>query len=130
MPNRGKKQEDGVEQPKVLIAEDELIVGQDLCDTMEEAGFTAQGPHENVSSGMLAVQADKPDLAILDINLEDGQAFGLAETLLAEDVPVIFHSGHVSPDDVRARFPDTPALSKPCPPAEMISACQQALRVG
>jgi len=117
-----------MEQPMVLIAEDELIVGLDLCNTIEEAGFRTEGPHENISSVLLAMQKDKPDLAILDINLSDGQVFPLAKMLMDEDVPVIFHSGAYDRRSVEVRFPGVAALNKPCSPPEMIMAARKALK--
>ena len=114
-------------QPTVLVAEDDFIIACDLCDTVEEAGFCVEGPHNDVSSAMLAFQKHKPDVAILDVQLGDGIVYPLAEQMMAENVPVIFHSGQLSPNEVAARFPAAQALSKPCPPAEVIASVQQAL---
>lgn len=112
---------------RILVAEDEFIVAFDLCDTVKEAGFEVEGPHSAISSAMLAVQKARPDLAILDVRLEDGDSFSLAETLMAEDVPVIFHSGQFSPDEVRRRYPAAIACAKPCPPNVILQKVQQAL---
>lgn len=116
-----------MKHPRILVAEDEFIVAFDLCDTVEEAGFEVEGPHSEISTAMLAVQKLRPDLAILDVELEDGEAFPLAEALMAEDVPVIFHSGQFSPEEVRARYPAAIACAKPCPPNVMLEKVQQAL---
>lgn len=114
-------------KPRILVAEDELIIGVDLCDTVEEAGYSVEGPHDNMSSAMLALQKDRPDAAILDVRLGDGEVFPLAEKLIADDVPVIFHSGQISVDEVHQRFPDALACSKPCPPNKMIDMVRAAL---
>ena len=114
-------------QPVILVAEDEMIVAHDLCDTVEEAGYAIEGPFGDPSSAMLAFQKQKPDLAILDINLAGGTAYSLAEKMMAEDVPVIFHSGQVTSDEVQALYPKASALSKPCPPSMIIDTVQQAL---
>ena len=53
------------QQLRVLVAEDELIVGYDLCDTVAEAGYLVEGPFDDLSSAMLAYQKMKPDVAIL-----------------------------------------------------------------
>ena len=104
-----------MDQPVILIAEDEPIVGLDLCDTIAEAGYLVEGPHADLNS------------AILDIRLNDTVVYPFAEKLIAEDVPVIFHSGHLPLDEVDARFPDAPALSKPCPPGEILSQVHSTL---
>jgi DNA-binding NtrC family response regulator len=115
-------------QPVILVAEDETIVAWDLCATVEEAGYTVEGPYTDISSAMLAYQKQKPDLAILDVQLGDGNVFPLAEQMMAEDIPVIFHSGNYSPGEVAERFPHSHALAKPCPPAAIIDSVQNALR--
>lgn len=116
-----------MDQPVILIAEDETIVGLDLCHTIEEAGYEVEGPHVDLNSAMLAFQKRRPDLAILDIRLNDTVVYPFAEKLIAEDVPVIFHSGHLPLDEVDARFPDAPALAKPCPPGEILSKVHSTL---
>lgn len=112
---------------RILVAEDELIVAFDLCDTVQEAGFEVEGPHAGISSAMLAFQKEKPDLAILDITLDDGEVFPLAQKLRDENVPIIFHSGRHSREEVAEQFPKATTLLKPCPPTEMLAAVNQVL---
>ena len=103
-------------QLRVLVAEDELIVGYDLCDTVAEAGYIVEGPFDDLSSAMLAYQKTKPDIAILDVQLGDGVVYPLAERMMAEDVKIIFHSGHTDTGDLDERFPKAHICAKPCPP--------------
>ena len=112
---------------RILVAEDEMVVALDLCDTVEEAGFEVEGPHAGISSAMLAFQKEKPDLAILDISLNDGNVFPLAQKFAAEDVPIIFHSDRDTREEIEALFPAATTLMKPCPPAEMLRALNDAL---
>ena len=81
----------------VLVAEDEMIIGVDLCDTVEEAGYEVAGPYDTASSAIDSLERRKPDLAILDVRLDDGEVYPLADALIAANVPVIFHSGEVTP---------------------------------
>ncbi|AUX70416.1 response regulator [Porphyrobacter sp. HT-58-2] len=112
---------------RILVAEDEFITAFDLCDTFEEAGYEVEGPHAGISSAMLACQKEKPDLAILDIELVDGLTFELAQTLIDENVPVILHSDRASAAALAARFPRATTLAKPCPPAELLDIVSRAL---
>ncbi len=114
-------------QPSVLVAEDEYIVAYDLCDTVEEAGYAVEGPYADISSAMLALQKCRPDVAILDVELDDGYSFQLAEHLIAEKVPVIFHSGQFTPSEVAKRFPQAIACSKPCPPDKLLRKVNEVL---
>ncbi|MEL7188207.1 MAG: response regulator [Pseudomonadota bacterium] len=113
---------------RILVAEDELITGFDLCDTVAEAGFEVEGPHAGISSAMLAFQKEKPDLAILDVQLDDGVVYPLAEKLRAENVPIIFHSGLDVKKEVSQRFPSATTLAKPCPPTTILDAVSDALQ--
>ena len=112
---------------KILVAEDEMIVAFDLCDTVEEAGFQVEGPHAAITSAMFAFQKEKPDLAILDVSLDDGNVFPLARKLQAENVPIIFHSGRTSDDEIREHFPDATIRAKPCAPHDLLAAVTEAL---
>ena len=112
---------------RILVAEDEPIVAFDLCDTVEEAGYEVEGPHSGVSAATQAFESGKPDLAILDITLDDGEVFALARQLEADNVPIIFHSGRLSRKEVEKQFPSAKTLAKPCPPAAMIDAVSDAL---
>lgn len=112
---------------RILVAEDEPIIAFDLCDTVEEAGYEVEGPHSGLSSATLAYDEARPDLAILDIMLADGDVFALAERLNADNVPIIFYSNRDEQGDVKARFPGATTLTKPCPPAAMLGAVSGAL---
>jgi DNA-binding response OmpR family regulator len=114
-------------QQCVLVAEDEMIIGFDLCDTVEEAGYEVAGPYDTASSAIDSLERRTPDLAILDVRLDDGEVFPLAEKLMAANVPVIFHSGEVSTKEVNGRYPHAHALSKPCPPNQIIATMREAL---
>lgn len=112
---------------RILVAEDEFITAFDLCDTFEEAGYEVEGPHAGISSVMLACQREKPDLAILDIELTDGLTYELAQKLLDENVPVILHSERHAATEVAARFPGATTLAKPCPPAKLLDTVSRVL---
>ncbi len=99
-----------------------------ICaNTVAKAGYRAVGPYIDLSSAMLAIQKRRPDLAILDIRLQDGNAFHLAGQLIEDGVPVIFHSGHYRARDVLIRFPQALMCEKPCPPDVLIACMQKAL---
>ncbi len=111
----------------ILVAEDEPIIACDLCETVEEAGFEVEGPHSGAFSALRASQQQRPSLAILDVELADGLSFDLATRLIADDVPVIFHSGSLSAQELHERFPGVTTLMKPCPPATLLAAVDQAV---
>jgi two-component system, response regulator PdtaR len=111
----------------ILLAEDDFIAGVDLCDTCEEAGYTVAGPHAGLNAAMLALQKERPDLAIVDFAANGSEALALADRLSRENVPIIFQSLGEWPETFTSRFPRAMALPKPCPPAHMIAAIERLL---
>lgn len=103
-------------QPRVLIMEDDYIVGLDMVEQAKVIGLLVDGPYATLAEGQAAANSVKPDLAILDIELTDGNVFPLAESLTAADVPIIFHSGYTESIELDARFPNAHVCAKPCPP--------------
>jgi CheY-like chemotaxis protein len=115
------------ERPTVLVVEDEFIIALDLSETVQDLGYELEGPYADKENAFNAIEDDMPDCAILDVFTGDGEVYPLADKLVAAGVPIVFHSGHVTPDEVRARYPDAVACAKPCPPDKLIDALQTAV---
>ena len=112
-------------QPTVLVVEDEFIIALDLSETVKDLGFRVEGPYAGKDHAFSAIDQHMPDFAILDVMTADGEVFPLADALTEAGVPIIFHSGHVKPEEISQRYPQALACSKPCPPSklmEMINA--------
>jgi CheY-like chemotaxis protein len=114
------------ERPRVLVVEDEFIIALDLSETVKDLGYELAGPYAGNEDAFEAIGDDMPDLAILDVFIADGEVYPLADKLSAAGVPIIFHSGHVPPEEVKALYPDAQACAKPCSPDRIIGALQEA----
>lgn len=112
---------------RILVAEDEFVTAYDLCNTFEEAGYQVEGPHAGISSALLACQKEKPDLAILNVELSDGLSYELAQKLIADNVPVILRSERGNTDAAAARCPGATTLAKPCPPAQLLDTISRVI---
>ncbi len=115
------------DRPKVLVVEDEFIIALDLSETVQDLGYQLEGPFDGNDQAFEAIEGDLPDCAILDVFTADGEVYPLADRLTEAGVPIVFHSGHVTPAEVKARYPDSVACAKPCPPGELIGALQEAV---
>lgn len=113
--------------PIVLVVEDEFIIALDLSETVKDLGYGLEGPYADKENAFLAIDREMPDCAILDIYTGDGEVSPLADALADAGVPIIFHSGHVAPQDVLSRYPQALACSKPCPPDLMIDLLHEAV---
>jgi CheY-like chemotaxis protein len=86
------------ERPTVLVVEDEFIIALDLSETVQDLGYDLEGPFEDNKNALEAIDGRLPDCAILDVFTADGEVYPLADRLAAAGVPIIFHSGHVTPE--------------------------------
>ena len=116
------------DRPRVLVVEDEFIIALDVSETVQDLGYDLEGPFAGNEDAFEALEGEGlPDAAILDVFTADGEVYPLADRLAAAGVPIVFHSGHVTPDEVKARYPDAQACAKPCPPDQLIGALQEAV---
>jgi two-component system, response regulator PdtaR len=83
---------------KILVVEDEPLLAFALAEELASAGHTILGPAKTVAEGLDTIAADKPELAILNINLEDGsKGTELAAVLVRRwNIPCLFVSGEIA----------------------------------
>ena len=115
------------ERPKVLVVEDEFIIALDVSETVRDLGYALEGPFPDKEKAFLAIEDELPDCAILDVFTGDGEVYPLADVLTEAGVQIIFHSGHISPSEVRQRYPQAWACAKPCSPDKLIDVLQEAV---
>jgi PAS domain S-box-containing protein len=101
-----------VATPRVLVVEDEALVGIMIQECLTELGFQTIGPVCTASDALATAKNGHFDAAILDINLGDESVYQVAEILSARGVPFIFVTGYDS-DSVDSRFSEIPILQKP-----------------
>ena len=118
-----------VEEMRVLIAEDEFLVGIQLEEDLRLAGCSILGPFSTLELATQASRRERFDLAILDINLNGKMVYPLADELSARGVPFIFLSGYISADLPR-RFRESRQIMKPHDPAVLIEEIQRAVPTG
>ena len=97
----------------VLIVEDEPLIAMMLEDFLETLGHRVAGTCESLDEAIAKVDEGGFDLAIIDVQLKDGeQVWPLADRLAEEGKPfIIATGGHVEPPPVQ--HADAPVLSKP-----------------
>jgi DNA-binding response OmpR family regulator len=75
---------------RVLICEDEPLLAADLALIVEEAGHAVCGAFHNARDALSNVGELDPDLAIIDLNLADGDTgAAVAHTLQSLGIRVI-----------------------------------------
>jgi len=106
-----------MEKIKILVVEDEIIIADHLCDTLEDLGYLPLEPAINYSDAITQISDEIPDIAILDIEL-GGRKSGidLAQYIIENyNFPFIFLTSNTDPQTVeKAKKVNPPAyLTKP-----------------
>ncbi len=119
---------------RILIVEDEAIVGLALRRKLESWGYESLGPERTGSAAIESFDRDSPDLALLDIYLADSVdcievARHLRET---SAVPFIFLTASQDPETRARAMSERPSdiIPKPYDESSLRAAIAAALPAG
>jgi CheY-like chemotaxis protein len=115
--------------PRVLIVEDEIMVAMMIEDVLTDYGFRLAGHAPTVGQALAMVDATGFDVAILDLNLDGEDTYGVADKLRGLGLPFIFSTGYGA-DGVRAAYRNQRIIEKPFDPGELTEALRKALDGG
>lgn len=111
----------------VLVVEDEAIIAYCSAALLEDAGFAVLGPAHTSREALELARSKRPDVALIDIDLEiPGAGIGVARQLRAQyGTAIVFTTGQM--DAARAHSDvAVAALSKPYDPSELPGVVQYA----
>jgi DNA-binding response OmpR family regulator len=83
-----------LEGVRVLVVEDEYFIADDLARALRAAGAVPVGPVASVEDAEAMLDKERPDAAILDLNLRGVIAGGLVERVSRERLPTVVVSGY------------------------------------
>lgn len=86
---------------RILVVEDDLALSTGLCFELDAAGYITQ-PAYNCRKAEYLVEQEKFSLALLDVNLPDGNGFDLCRKIKDRmpEMPVIFLTANDLEEDV------------------------------
>src|SRR5918998_5215518 len=111
--------------PLVLILEDEALIGLNLRDDLQDAGYRAEGPFNTCAAALEWLEVATPDTAILDAALKDGPCRAIAQEITRREVPFLIYSGYHEDRQLLAEFPHVTWIEKPVASSVLVEACQQ-----
>ena len=105
---------------RVLVAEDLLVIGIDIAERLVEAGHSVIGPFTRRSEVMEWISHDRPDAAVLDLQLLDGSCEDAVRELRRGGVPVVAFTGDEDclPEDLAGVV----TITKPAAVEQIVSA--------
>ena len=103
----------------ILVVEDEWFIADEIAGALSRHHAKVLGPAADVEAARGLLQGERPDCAILDINLKGEMVFGFAEELEARGVPFVFATGYDQPV-IPERFRAVARFEKPLKVDELL----------
>jgi DNA-binding NtrC family response regulator len=110
----------------ILILEDQPLIALDLEQLLSLAGFDNLALLSSCAEAELWLKTNRPDAAIIDIVLRDGECSAVAHLLVARSIPFIVHSGN-SKTASDAVFMHGTWVAKPARAERLLSALRISL---
>jgi DNA-binding response OmpR family regulator len=104
---------------RILIVEDEAIVALNYASILEDAGCQIVGPVGTIQKGIEAVENERIDAAVLDIDIGGVPVDPIIMALRRKRLPYIFVSAL---SGLVERYQGAVFLDKPCTAAQLIKA--------
>ena len=93
---------------------------------LADLGCEAVSAAATIDRALALVEAERFDLAMLDVNLDGQTSYLVADALALRSIPFVFSTGY-SPRGVESRFRDRPVLTKPYSDKELAEALASLL---
>jgi two-component sensor histidine kinase/CheY-like chemotaxis protein len=96
-----------------LIVEDNLIIAMAAEVILLELGARHVGTAASVNQALKSIDREKPDFALLDLNLGNENSIPVATRLTELKVPFMFATGYGERAPIPAELADAPVVQKP-----------------
>ena len=82
-----------LDRQQVLVAEDEVLIADELMGELTRLGAHPIGPASTVSDAMTLVETQSLGLALINVMLRGEVTTRLAEALISRSIPFMFITG-------------------------------------
>lgn len=100
-------------QKLVLLAEADPLIGLDVADALETAGYRVAGPLRTAVEVEAWLDRWTPALAVIDVQLADRSSAAAARVLRGRLIPFLVHTAVAEHETLPEVFAGAPRLSKP-----------------
>jgi CheY-like chemotaxis protein len=97
---------------RVLVVEDEVIVGMLVEDMLQELGYEVAALSTHLDQAIELASSSDIDFAMLDLNLNGQLSYAVADVLRRRGLPFIFATGYGA-KFLAPPYAGTPTLQKP-----------------
>lgn len=108
---------------RVLVVEDDYMIGDALASVLQDEGAQVLGPIGWAAEalGVVEDRTNLIDLAVLDVDLHGERSYRIADALLDRDIPFLFTTGY-NPDGLERAYRDYPRCVKPLSGRTLVAA--------
>jgi DNA-binding response OmpR family regulator len=114
---------------RILIVEDDPILGFGLEELLLDSGFEVAGVAQTLEKGLALIERRTCDAAIVDANLDGVSASPIADAMTSRGLPYIVLSGYSQEQQDGAFAGAAGYLQKPCAPVRLIAALEEMVAV-
>ncbi len=115
---------------RILIVEDELLLAMDYEEMLEREGCIVLGPVGRQARALALLELERPDAAILDLNLAGERSTAVAEALEALEVPFVIVTGYGERTLQEPVLRRAPRLGKPLKAQQLLHLIGAIVRPG
>jgi len=116
----------GIEGRRILIVEDEPLIGMVLTDYLEDASCSVVGPVQSADKALQMANEETADAALVDGNLAGRRVDQIVAALKARGIPFAFVTGY-GREALPPGFDDAPIVEKPFTQEQVISTLERLL---
>lgn len=116
-----------LEVEHVLLVEDDPVIAIDAEAVLQELGADVVTLAATAAQGLKAIEAKRPDVALLDVNLGQGTSEPVARMLDALGIPFALTTGDAHRSDLPAAFRARPICTKPYGADDLSRVLEQAM---
>ena len=111
---------------RILLVEDDPLIRIDLETSLAELGAIVTAASD-VRKALIALEASKPDFAVLDFELSAETSEPIAEAARVRNIPFLYLSGYSEHDERFSRWPGIRVLAKPLSAARIAYGIQDVM---
>jgi len=115
---------------RVLIVEDEIILAMAMEMSLQEMGYIVSGIETTATNAINHAKNNRPDIVIMDINLNDSSGIDAANEIWKSfNIPIVFLTSYTNDNTINQAMSCEPYgyLIKPCKDKELKATIKMAL---
>jgi len=111
---------------RILVIEDEFLIGLEMQSLLTDAGFGVVGPAATVPAALKHISEGNFDAALVDANLGGASIEGVTTALANRGTPFVLVTGY-GRKSLPQLLADAPLIQKPFDPRDVIDAVRRLL---